>query len=917
MLIRIWWKEWRSLAPILATLLVAAGALHAFLLSYGGRDIRNGTLIVVAEGFAVVYALVAGAAAFAGERENRTLGFLDALPVGRGMLWVGKASFALVSSVALALFLRWGSTLGWTFQEAPFTPIIQVDLFFGLLLVEAAVWGLFGSAVSTSALTAGIIAVLATGGTAITQAIIFPHLPTQGFGGVDVASTLWRGTLMVVPLAVSWIIINQGLAPLPRFDSGHARSAGGSVRNLLTRRIDSPFSIAFHPSPAFWSVAWQTVHEGRTTWLQTLGIGLVVPILSLLMGVPGLENPFLVICCVLALLIQGSSVFGLENSAGTRQFLDNQAVPPGTVWLAKVGVWGLGLVAFTVIVLAAGAIGSPWISRPGGGPPLNLAIAVLAAIFILVNAFAVGLVSGMMLTRRITGAMIAMLGLFVLVVPQIALLTARVIPLWGLLVSPLILLGVSRAWAGDWLANRSGSRRWVKLGALVAVPFAALIATHVASRAYGVADLGPQFVQGPEKPDLAGFFRAAHSAITDNPAPGVFEEMFVAESVNWAEQPDLAKVWESNREAIGLTRQCLDNLAVAGGYEVPGKGTIFDLSKAAPDSFAAYHDDLAGILAIDSVERRSRGDFNGAWDDILDQFRIVNLYAASSRSVADYQQAMILSHKVVNRALAWSRDPKMTAEAVQAARKSFETVAAVPSPADALRGESRTIEASLDHPTEDWVDFLTPSSESNTLAPWTRIYDAWVVAPAWERERTRRIVRMMGAAAIKGAGFPGWTRPTQLEYWPGTVLGSNTVTPLVERVDEPLILASKPYDREATNRSAIEVFLAVRDYQIVHGGKAPATLDALADSDTRMSFVDPYAGRQFGYINIRGKVNYFRPGLGADSAVGTSGVDRDQYLIYSVGPNHHDEQTLTPVGQAPWVDDDLIYLLPPNPPGPR
>ena len=936
MLIRLWWKEWRSLAPIMATLLISAGALHWFLLTYGGRDIRNGALIPIALGFAVVYALVAGAAGFAGEREARTLGFLDALPVGRGMLWLGKASFALASSVALGLLLRWGSSLGWRFESVAFAPSFQVDVLFGLLLVEAAVWGLFWSALSKNALTAGILAVLTTAGTATIGGIGASAQNSGPFGGVHDSTLLWLIGLLSIPLAISWVVVNQGLAPRRRFQRWKGLSVAGD-RNILTRLVAVPWT--FRPSSAFWSVVWQTAREGRVTWLQTLGLGMSLPVLGILAGGRGIEVPILLICCILALLIQGSSVFGLENSAGTRQFLDNQAVPPGTVWGAKVGVWALGLVAFAAIVLTAGLIGSPEFSRPSGDQWPNWATFVAAAVVLLVNPFAVGLVSGMMFTRRITGAMIALFGLFILVVPQVALLKARVIPLWGLLFPPLILLGVSRAWAGDWLANRAGAGRWLKLGALIAVPFAALIAAHVAGRAYGVADIGPQFVAGPPKRLLADVFREADAAVNPNPAPGVFANTMEAESLDWSEHPHMADAWKSNQKAIELTRKALERIEIGAAYEVPGKLTIF-ANFGRPvgwSNVSSTLENLAGVLAIDSLERRSRGNFDGAWDDILDQFRIVNLYASSARSIADYQAAMTLSRKVVDRALAWSRDPKITVEAIRSARKSFKTVADVPSAAEAIRGELRTIEASLDRPDEEWVDFLTPASDTNTLAPWTRIHDAWVVAPIWERERTRRIVRMLGAAAIKGAGVPPSERRGKAEYWPQIVLIPLGVTPLVGRVVEPIFGASDPHDREVTNRAALDVILALRDWQVVHGGNAPSTLDEVAGSDLGELPLDPYSGRPFCYMNRKEMTNSQPSGMGGMMS-GMGGIlppdgtgditpaieaanEIDQYQLSSVGPNGQDDQPRTDPGQPQFpsgsIWDDLIYLLPPNPPRPK
>ena len=101
---------------------------------------------------------------FAGERETGTLRLLDILPVDRRVVWVGKVSFALVTTLALALLLlamaalstdRWkpqGSALG---HARP--------LSFGMFVLVALGWGLFWSAILNNALTAAVMAICCTG----------------------------------------------------------------------------------------------------------------------------------------------------------------------------------------------------------------------------------------------------------------------------------------------------------------------------------------------------------------------------------------------------------------------------------------------------------------------------------------------------------------------------------------------------------------------------------------------------------------------------------------------------------------------------------------------------------------------------------------------------------------------------------
>ena len=102
---RLWWKDARQFWPIWVFLAFAAAVVQGLLLYYLGQDVRQGALGLSASICASLYAFATGAAAFAGERETGTLRLLDTLPVDRRVVWVGKVSFALVTTLALTLTL--------------------------------------------------------------------------------------------------------------------------------------------------------------------------------------------------------------------------------------------------------------------------------------------------------------------------------------------------------------------------------------------------------------------------------------------------------------------------------------------------------------------------------------------------------------------------------------------------------------------------------------------------------------------------------------------------------------------------------------------------------------------------------------------------------------------------------------------
>src|SRR5262249_2791866 len=73
MVARLWWKALRQFWPIWALLALAGIVVQSFAVYYFRETIRSGELASLALGWTSLYAFLVSAAAFAGERESRTL----------------------------------------------------------------------------------------------------------------------------------------------------------------------------------------------------------------------------------------------------------------------------------------------------------------------------------------------------------------------------------------------------------------------------------------------------------------------------------------------------------------------------------------------------------------------------------------------------------------------------------------------------------------------------------------------------------------------------------------------------------------------------------------------------------------------------------------------------------------------------
>ena len=845
MLVRLWWKEWRALIPIMLTLVVAAIGVQWFLLNYGGSDIRYGTLVPIALCWAVLYALAAGSASFAGERENRTLGLLDALPVGRGTLWIGKASFALVSSLALGVVLRVLGTTGWRYESiAP--PVAATEPFFALLIVEATIWGLFWSSLSKNAITAGILAVISTAVMVLMTGWLQQRDPSsQTWAGMDSSALVWRVAGMVFALAVSWLVMNSEFRPrfLPRSVSRN-QSAGLTQPQVI---VTSPSRREIAPTPAFWSVVWQTWREGRVVWLQTLALGLIAAFFGLIGGGAIISLTLL----ALALVTQGSSIFGLETATGTRAFLDHQAVRPRTVWAGKMFLWMLGLVVFSGLIGVGllGFGGQPsGASQPGFDfTSPNRAIAPSYLILPL-NMFAVAVLAGMIFQRRVTAAMISIVVAVGVIIPQAAWYEAGMIAGPSLLYSPLIWLAVSWFWVGDWLAGR-GFRRWVNLALLVVVPYAALFGTFTASRAWGIKDIGPRYGDASfavAPPDLGNQYRDL--AIRS----GAFEE------INRLEKPDSnleplpdkvpAQYLASKQDALAELRALAAQPGSVAAIDAPA--TVFVEPRTTNAQFA--RDYFVPLITLDAEARAGRGDLTGAWDDLESLLRMSNHYAKGARSIHDYEIALMMSHTGVARAIEWSKRPGMTVDLIRSARSRLREIGDTADPSPALRYEALRVERSLDQPAENWADFLGLREGFNVNDPWRRIHTAWVAAPPWERERTRRIMRLVEATSLRNAAKPN----QNIEFFQYGNEDSETTppitastadrslfptkwpiprdAPLLGELLEPFARSHFSYPNELNHRRLLDLFLVLRGWQLNHSGQIPDSVDQLNESDDEL-----------------------------------------------------------------------------------
>ena len=395
-----------------------------------------------------------------------------------------------------------------------------------------------------------------------------------------------------------------------------------------------------------------------------------------------------------------------------------------------------------------------------------------------------------------------------------------------------------------------------------------------------------------------------------------------------AENEQTVAFWKAHREAIDLARQ---------GSRLPhlqfrpiGATTILSPADPAVQGLRV----LAALLALDAGERRSLGDLEGAWDDVLAMFRMAR-QSEESGGMMSRLIGSALHHRAVKLGMEWAADPRQTPDRLRAALADLRKLPPPPTIAEALKVEYAQIDALWNLPTEEFREVVGPIG----IAPWGHSYgsknafrsafEAFTIdmsagAP-WERAHARRAFRLIFADLIDATEHEPWRRTNA-----SRTLGADATDLVVEgrhvkardvfqafrsTVLARLLLPAVPsfaeaVDREEVLQAALVQVLALRAWQLGHDGAYPETLAELVPSELPSLPLDPHSGKPFHYVRSKGQ-NV--PELGV---IGIMHPDRlhpshpGQWLLYSVGPDRTDAGGTPRLSTTMNTAGDEVFPLP-------
>lgn len=931
---RLWWKDLRQFWPIWLFLVVAAMAVQGLMLLVAGANARHGSLLLLAIFWSGLYALTAGAAAFAGEREVGGLRLLDALPAPRRVVWSAKVSFAVVSSMVLILVLIALAALGTDDTEVLKSggeTVSALEFVIGVGFVFSALgWGLFFSSFTASAITAAVLGIIVCG---LSVTLVPDRINSWG-----VHPTMMFGGLALVPLTALATIAASGL--IFSFGSRQRRSVPNWNSPIQFRspvvinipvfqrpalvRLQSPITITMvsAPRPAVMigttthhairrfprsryielvALVWQTLREGRGMWWLLFAVSLVFPFL---VACRDLDAGLFAALDVLGLLAAGVSVFGIEHQARSQRVLAHHAARPRLVWLAKIGVWSAGLVILMGVQLASYVLtnilwsgypmGQFWSGYPTGRMYREGVYAFLG-VFI---PFGIAQLCGMTIRRTITAGVIALVFTILFGLACGGLMVAGLFPIAGFPIISVALLLVSWAWAGDWMLDGPGARRWLRLLGLLSGTFAVLFVWYVGNRAWGVSDPG----------SIAPPANWSHYPVTaDQNAAELYRQ---AADLTRGEIKDKARRHEAVEKARELVRQATERPNCV--FFDPKKMTIMS-DRDAPDLLQ-----FTGLVHFRSGELRATGDLAGAWESILVEFRLA-LHAAQTLTNTSALRHLQFEQMALSNALVWAVDGRQTLELLRAAKKSLRDLAPLPAMADVMSGEANIVEQTLDLPSNDLKGVLNVfvAQDRDGRTPFQKAALIEVETTPWELVRARRLVRQAAADAIQIARLSPLDRALRDRNGVVNRFYESPTSPLAQLLISPGFYLNGYGDRMLMGRRALEQIIAIRSWQLRHAGAFPDQLEQLVPEDLDHLPLDPYSEQPFRYVVRSGQplvrleeVLNPQPSqfLSAGSLDSPEGPPERWRLLYSVGPDLRDDQANINMQNTRY---DYVFPIPP------
>jgi ABC-type transport system involved in multi-copper enzyme maturation permease subunit len=930
------WKEYREHRAVWLTLAVlAVGSLviaAEFLAPEGwsraspdhAGALAGGALILAA-----MYGLVCGAMMFAGERESRSMLFLDTLPVSRAEVWWAKCLLGIAFTLLYSgIVVGVGVARGFVGDGAIPVP---AALLVPLLALEAFAWGLCASTFCRTVLTAVALAAL----------VPLPVLWLTS-GMCLAAGSNSAGEERI---ALSMLLPVHGLAGVGALVASLVYFADRDFekRFVLKPSSSSYGTVAPKRQPGRWEVLlWLALRQGvilaAVLTVLAFFLGLSLPTAGA--GVWPVGTLFLGVAC-------GTAVFMGEQAEGAFKFWGDQRLPVAWLWLRRTALWaGVGATAAGLMLLsallhvAAQERGLP--NDPHAALAKLLGVAPNAfdltepAVFLLAwltYGFALGQLCALVWRKSAVAVVVAVLA------------SAGTVSVWGpsllggglhavqVLGVPLLVLVGCRLALWDWVTDRLKTRPAALrlIGALLLA--GAWVAGNLALRVLEAPGGGPPFDLAPLQVSLADpeqlragakilealktlsdrekglepnvAARAGPVMLPANrgPIPPAFREQVprVIEQ-GWAAADPRFQMWLEAMTAEPWPTQLGDAAAMPLGVFIHPRNVVNGRADASDCVKGAQ------TLAARAIATQARGGD----DKALDYLATV---LALSRHLRHHAPAYAYGDGLeVERIalLALDHGSARLAGRPELLRRALDELArhesATPPVTDALAAEYLRFRGSL-------------GNTSRAAGLMSGETEAMLMQVPWEAERARRLSDAVFAGrrrlAEAGAVVPASDEGPLADWLPAS--GGTTPQRLTRLLESSWIAPSLPATAPAQRAAQLglcrvrgaRLQLALALYQREHGKAAPS-LEALVPALLPELPDDPFAHQPFHYRLSTGERIAWPRDLAGGGVEFVREVAAGQGIVWSVGPDGTDDGGTRQLnaGAKGELRGDVIFLVP-------
>jgi hypothetical protein len=254
-----------------------------------------------------------------------------------------------------------------------------------------------------------------------------------------------------------------------------------------------------------------------------------------------------------------------------------------------------------------------------------------------------------------------------------------------------------------------------------------------------------------------------------------------------------------------------------------------------------------------------------------------------------------------------------------------------------VRAEARITKNTVDLPRSELIEkFLAMRSEPHQPGLMNKLWVDVATTP-WELARVRKVFTVLFASKIVEAQSAPWetiVRFPKHNGWSGLQYRTDSRIVFIPpyELDEllestPLARMSMPgfdrfighWNRNEVGRRALVQILALRSWQVKHGGHLPEKLADLVPAELEQLPDDPYkANNAFGYVRSDGQpllpLGELEP-VGPGTTSPKLRPTENYRLLYSVGPNLEDDRASSNDSSV-YNKGDIIFPLPDLPPQP-